>query len=347
MAKFVVEVLPLSNVEPHPNADRLDLAVVGAYRVIVQKGEYRPGALVAYIPEGALLPDALVEELDVRPYLAGSRHDRVIATKLRGVLSQGLVYRARPGWRAGQDVTEELGVSKWEPEIPAGMAGNPAPAPVWWRSYDVEPYNRYPHLLLDGEPVYVTEKIHGTCGIFGAHDGERFVSSKGLSDRRLVMLGEDNNLYWQAARQHDIHRRIEQQWDASRAVQVYAEIYGTHTPNGQQIQDLTYNPALGLRLAVFDIRVDREFLPYDEARAVTRAMGMPFVPMLYEGTFERDAVLALADGRETVSGTNAHLREGIVIRPQAPRESEEIGRVVLKRVGAAYLTRGGDRTEYN
>lgn len=52
MAKFVVEVLPLTNVEPHPNADRLDLAVVGNFRVIVEKGAYRPNDLVAYIPEG-------------------------------------------------------------------------------------------------------------------------------------------------------------------------------------------------------------------------------------------------------------------------------------------------------
>ncbi|MGH2485861.1 MAG: RNA ligase family protein [Ktedonobacterales bacterium] len=138
-----------------------------------------------------------------------------------------------------------------------------------------------------------------------------------------------------------------QRWDAQRLVQVFAEIYGTLTPNGSNIQDLTYNPALGLRLAVFDIMVDREFLPYAEARAACAEMGLPFVPLLYEGPFERERVLALADGRETVSGTSAHLREGIVIRPADQRDAEEIGRVVLKHVGAKYLTRGGDRTEYN
>jgi RNA ligase (TIGR02306 family) len=93
--------------------------------------------------------------------------------------------------------------------------------------------------------------------------------------------------------------------------------------------------------------VDREFLPYAETRAACAEMELPFVPLLYEGPFDREQVLALADGRETVSGTSAHLREGIVIRPAVPRDSEEIGRVVLKHVGAKYLTRGGDRTEYN
>ena len=346
MARFMVEVLPLTNVEPHPNADRLDLAVVGNYRVIVPKGTYRPNDLVAYIPEGAVLPDALVDELDIRPYLTGSRHDRVMATKLRGALSQGLVYPARPHWCVGEDVAAELGVTKWEPEIPPGMAGNPAPAPAWWRSYDVEPYNRYPHLLRDGEPVYVTEKIHGTCGIFGVSEGERYVSSKGMSDRRLVLSRDESNLYRLAALAYDVHRRLEERWDAGRQVQLFVEIYGAQTPDGPPIQDLAYNPALGLRLIVLDLRVDGEYLPLGETREFAEATGLPFTPMLYEGPFERDTVLGLANGRETVSGTDAHLREGIVIRPQTPRDDEEIGRVVLKHVSAEYLTRKGARTEY-
>jgi hypothetical protein len=65
------------------------------------------------------------------------------------------------------------------------MRGTAGAAPSWWQSYDVEPYNRYPRLLTAGEPVYVTEKIHGTCGVFGrdgADESRWFVSSKGHSD---------------------------------------------------------------------------------------------------------------------------------------------------------------------
>lgn len=347
MAKFVVEVLPLTDVEPHPNADRLDLAVVRNYRVIIQKGQFRPGDLVAYIPEASLLPDDLIEMLNIRSYLAGPAHNRVRATKLRGVLSQGLVLPAHPAWKPGDDVAEELGVTKWEPEIPFGMKGNPAPAPVWWQSYDVEAYNRYPHLLTEGESVFVAEKIHGTCGLFGAFEGEHYVSSKGMADRHLVLKRDETNIYWQAALQFAVHERIEAVYGTARPVQVFAEVYGTHTPNGRKIQDLTYNPALGLRIAVFDIAVDREMLPYAEAQAAASAMDLPFVPVLYVGSFEKERVLALAEGKETISGTAAHIREGIVIRPEVPRECEEIGSVVLKHVGAAYLTRGGDVTEYN
>ena len=350
MATFVVEVLPLTAVEPHPNADRLELAVVGNYRVIVRKGEFRAGDLVAYIPEASVLPDELVERLDIRAYLAGTRHDRVHAARLRGVLSQGLVHPAHVGWVAGQDVTVELGITKWEPEIPLHMRGTAGVAPTWWKGYDVEPYNRYPYLLTAGELVYVTEKIHGACGVFGrdgADESRWFVSSKGHSDGHRVLLPDETNLYWQAARQMRVHEAIGQVWEAKRQVQVFGEIYGAQTPSGPRIQDLAYNDALGLRLAVFDIAVDGTFLPYDEAMDATRRMGLAFAPLLYAGPFAPESTLALAEGPETVSGTRAHIREGIVIRPQTPRESDEIGRVVLKFVGASYLTRGGEVTEFN
>ncbi len=346
MATFAVEVLPLRDVEPHPNADRLDLAVVGNYRIIIPKGRYHAGDLVAYIPEAALLPDWLIDELGVRDYLAGPQKNRVRATKLRGALSQGLVYPAREGWQAGQDVAAELSITKWEPEIPLGMAGNPKPGPEWWQGYDVEAYNRYPDLLIAGETVYVTEKIHGTCGIFGAGDGGHYVSSKGFSDRHLVLERDETNLYWKAAISYNIHQAIEAEWGTARPVQVFAEVYGAHTPNGKRIQDLAYNPALGLRIAVFDIMVDGEFLPYAEALAAAARLGLPFVPLLYHGPFERAPIFALAEGMETASGGTANIREGIVIRPEQPRDSLEIGRVVLKYVGAAYLTRKGDVTEY-
>src|SRR5260370_7359704 len=111
MARFVVEVLRLTNVEPHPNADRLDLAVVGNYRVIVAKGSFHTDDLVAYIPEAALLPEALIDELGVRNYLAGPQHNRGKAQTLRGILSQVLVYAPRLGWEPCQALTAVFAIT--------------------------------------------------------------------------------------------------------------------------------------------------------------------------------------------------------------------------------------------
>lgn len=86
-------------VHPHPNADALELAQVGLFRAVVAKGAYRPGDWAVYIPESALVPEGLVEELGLTGKLAGSRRNRVKAIRLRGELSQGIVCRPHAqGW---------------------------------------------------------------------------------------------------------------------------------------------------------------------------------------------------------------------------------------------------------
>lgn len=162
MANFAVTVERLQAIEPHPNADRLDLAVVGEYRSIIRKGQHAEGDLVAYIPEASILPDVLIEEMGLTGRLAGKQANRVKAIRLRGIVSQGLCYPAREGWVEGQDVTEELGIIKYEPRLPAHMGG------VIYNAsrdrclrYDVENWKRWPDVLQDGEEVQFTEKIHG------------------------------------------------------------------------------------------------------------------------------------------------------------------------------------------
>lgn len=101
----------------HPNADALELAVVGGvlseymedtcvargehdhpmivggFRAVVPKGVYKTGDYALYIPEASVLPRALVEELGLVGRLSGAAKNRVKAVKLRGELSQGIVCR--------------------------------------------------------------------------------------------------------------------------------------------------------------------------------------------------------------------------------------------------------------
>ena len=128
MATFESRVYAL-RIEPHPNADRLELAAVGGFRSVVVKGSFLDGDLAAYIPEGAVCPDWLIEELGLEGKLAGSKRNRVKAVKLRGALSQGLVYPLSDGKIRGQsvaegdDVTALLELVKYEPPVPIAMQG--------------------------------------------------------------------------------------------------------------------------------------------------------------------------------------------------------------------------------
>jgi RNA ligase (TIGR02306 family) len=363
MSTFTVRVLR-AVIEPHENADALELARVGDYLSIVRKGQFRSGDLVAYIPEQALVPDPLLEAMGLRGKLAGADANRVKAIRLRGVLSQGLVMAARPGWAEGDDVAAELGIVKWEPPVPACMNGQVYPAGNdRCLRYDIENFKAYPEVLEAGEPVVFTEKIHGTWCQLGllpagadAPHGRLVVASKGLAGKGLAFLPDAadnaNNLYLRVARHLEIERRLAEgfaaELEAGAPVFVLGEVFG------KGVQDLAYGAKtdrdgdLGFR--VFDVyrgwSGQGAYLSDAALDAACAALELERVPTLYRGPFSREVMLEHTDGRESVSGGALHIREGIVVRPQVERRHPELGRVQLKSVSAKYLLRKGG-TEHN
>ncbi|MGW0394650.1 RNA ligase (ATP) [Streptomyces sp. NPDC003042] len=357
MATLRVTVEELT-VHDHPNADALELAQVGLYRAVVAKGAYRTGDFALYIPEQAVLPTALIEELGLTGRLAGSAGDRVRAVRLRGELSQGLVCRPRAldgvdlalAAKEGADFAESLGIVKWSPPIPTSMSGDVESAPELLPWVDIENLQRYPQIFEPGEPVVLTEKLHGTACLmtYLVEEQRVFVSSKGFGSKGLALQEDERNLYWRAVRGHGVPQaaaRLAERLGASR-IGIFAEVYGAG------VQDLPYGAKASVAdappgYAVYDVSAEidghvrwlnpAEVLPDGE---------LPLVPRLFEGPYALETVLELASGREGVSGRSLHLREGVVIRPVAERYSPVVGgRAIAKAVSPAYLTRKGG-TEY-
>ncbi|MCX4631576.1 RNA ligase (ATP) [Streptomyces sp. NBC_01443] len=345
-------------VHEHPNADALELAQVGLYRAVVAKGAYRSGEFAVYIPEQAVLPAELIEELGLTGRLAGGSADRVKAVRLRGELSQGLVCRPRAladvdlaqAAEEGTDFAELLGITKWAPPVPTTMNGEVEAAPDLLPWVDIENLQRYPHLFEPGEPVVLTEKLHGTACLltYVVEGGRVLVSSKGFGSKGLALKEEDRNLYWRAVRGHgvpEIAAKLAARLGATR-IGVFGEVYGAG------VQDLAYGTdartaATGPGYAVFDVSAEIDGqVRWLDPHELLQGGELPLVPRLFEGPYELDAVLELATGRETVSGRAEHLREGVVIRPAAERYSPVVGgRAIAKAVSPAYLTRKGG-TEY-
>jgi len=350
--RVTAEVL---TIHEHPNADALELAQVGLYRAVVAKGAYRTGDAALYIPEQSVLPAGLIEELGLTGRLAGGNADRVKAVRLRGELSQGIVCRPRAladvdlarAALDGTDFAERLGITKWVPPIPPTMNGEVESAPDLLPWVDIENIQRFPDIFAAGEDVVLTEKLHGSaCLLTYLADEDRVhVSSKGFGAKSLALKEDPRNLYWRAVHGHGVApaaARLAERLGARR-VGVFGEVYGAG------VQDLTYG-ADGRRetlgYAVFDVsaEIDGTVRWLDAAELLGGEL--PLVPRLYEGPYDIERVLGIASGRETVSGRELHLREGVVIRPAAERYSPVTGgRAIAKAVSAAYLTRKGG-TEY-
>ncbi|MDQ0580004.1 RNA ligase (ATP) [Streptomyces rishiriensis] len=350
--RVTAEVL---TVHEHPNADALELAQIGLYRAVVAKGAYRTGEAAVYIPEQSVLPTALVEELGLTGRLAGSRSDRVKAVRLRGELSQGIVCRPEAladvdlvlAAAEGTDFAERLGIVKWVPPIPPTMNGDVEAAPDLLPWVDIENIQRYPGIFEPGEPVVLTEKLHGSaCLLTYVADEERVhVTSKGFGAKSLALTEDPGNLYWRAVRAHGVPEaaaRLAERLGARR-IGVFGEVYGAG------VQDLTYG-ADGRRdtlgYAVFDVSAEIDGVVRWLDAAELLAGELPLVPRLFEGPYDSERVLEIATGRESVSGRGLHLREGVVIRPAVERYSPVTGgRAIAKAVSGAYLTRKGG-TEY-
>lgn len=350
--RVTAEVL---TVHEHPNADALELAQVGLYRAVVAKGAYRTGEVAVYIPEQAVLPTGLIEELGLTGRLAGPDSDRVKAIRLRGELSQGIVCRPQAladvdlarAALDGSDFAEELGITKWVPPIPPTMNGEVESAPELLPWVDIENIQRFPDVFAPGETVVLTEKLHGSACLltYLADTGRVHVSSKGFGAKSLALKEDPSNLYWRAVHGHGVAEaaaRLAERLGARR-VGIFGEVYGAG------VQDLGYG-ADGRRdtlgYAVFDVsaEIDGTVRWLDAAELLDGEL--PLVPRLYEGPYDVDRVLELAGGRETVSGRGLHLREGVVIRPVPERYSAVTGgRAIAKAVSPAYLTRKGG-TEY-
>lgn len=91
MSTFEVKVYA-AKIEVHPNADAIELARISDYLSIVKKGQFKNGDLVVYIPAGALLPEWILKKLELEGKLAGKDKNRIKAIRLRGILSEGVIF---------------------------------------------------------------------------------------------------------------------------------------------------------------------------------------------------------------------------------------------------------------
>lgn len=344
-------------VRPHPNATNLDLAAVGLCQAVVPAGRYITGDHAIYIPSSAILPPALLAELNLTGRLAGPKRDRVRPVRLRGELSEGIVCTPRAVQHADlaalsatrYNFADELGITKWVPSVPVHLSGRVVPAPELLRWHDIENLSRYPEIFVPGEPVVATEKIHGTACLTTWINGRVLVSSKGYGGKGLALAESLTNVYWRtihAWRVPAALAAIAADCAAPR-VGMFGEIFG------HGVQDLTYGADASRDrpgYAVFDVAVEvagklRWLDPVELAR-LTHRLGLPAAPTLYSGPYDEAKLLSLASGLETVSGAGRHLREGLVIRPIVDRYSSVLrGRTIAKLVSGDYLTRA-EGTEF-
>lgn len=190
MSKLIVEVCAVDKVEPHENADKLAVATIKGWKVcitcdpVTKVAQFQEGEKCIFFPPDSILPLALCngpndtpkgrlgnlkylhhlpkDEFGVRP-----EGGRVVACRLRGQVSYGVIMKIDPNWgddpnwEVGQDVAEHFGVTKYDPPPPTNDGQAEKPSTFFHRYTEIENFANYPKAIEDGTEVVFTEKLHG------------------------------------------------------------------------------------------------------------------------------------------------------------------------------------------
>lgn len=334
----IVEVVPVT-LSPHPNADKLSLVYIEGYCCVVNTEDWKDRDRAAWVPPDNLVDTTLPEfsflgenakfnEKSENVGLAG-KYAKVSAKKLRGVVSYGLLVPVSPIQPIGDDITESLGVVHYEPPARCDTRGEVIGGPPGvYPKYDVENFQKYSRrFFTDGEPVVITEKIHGGNARYVCVDGVIFCGSRTEWKREA-----EGNLWWKVLHSTP---ELKEFILKNEGVAVYGEVYG-------QVQDLKYGASPSqVWFAGFDLLRNGVWVDFAESQEMIRPYNVPWVPILETSfPFDTEKLTAMADRKTAVkTAPPNHIAEGIVVKPLIERYDYKYGRAQLKIVSPLYLCR--------
>jgi len=307
----------ISDIKPIEGADMIELAIVDGWKVVVAKNVgHKVGDTVVYCEIDSFLPiREKFEFLRKSSYkkMGDQEGFRLKTIKLRGQVSQGLILPMSVfgdfGWTAyeGLDVTERLGIVKYEPPIPAELSGKVKGLfPSFLRKTDEErvqnltkEYEQYKSL---GRKFYVTEKLDGSSATFYYKDGVF-----GVCSRNLELLETEGNTFWKVARELDLENKMR---DFGVNISLQGELIGEGIQgNPYKIKGQTVK---FFNLFDIDLHVYHSLAHLDRALGI---MGLKMVPIVDEFFNLPETMEELLKYAEDKSILNSNFdREGVVIR---------------------------------
>ena len=369
MSDWTVHLVQIGPFGNHPNADSLDITQIYGQNVIFKRGTYKEGDLAVFLPPDTCMPmDPEHPLLKDNPHLKPGH--RVDAVRLRGIFSNGFTVPAHVLFSeeelknipVGTHVADRIGVTKYEDQgDKLSTSGENERDPGYMPTYtDIEgwPKFRKQGVIVEGDEVVITEKIHGANARFCFRDDRLWVGSRtGVKAQYVSADGVERNLWWKVAKDIGLEEKFRALIHPEGAEQedslyenelgnidltgtvVYGEVYG-------QVQDLKYGVNAGASFRVFDTYspILGRYNDWDVTVAIAKGLGLETVPVLYRGPWSED-LEALRNGPSVLYP--GHTREGFVVKPVNERFQQFTpgqrhaftGRVIFKYVGEDYKTR--------
>ena len=348
MARKLAHIERVEWLRPIEGKDRIVLAGILGWTVIVQKELYNEGDKVIFCEIDSVFPEK--EEFE----FLRSKKFRIKTMKMSGVLSQGICFPLsmlpEGNYEIGDDVTELMGITQYEPTMDKEEADSTEDNKVvkkypkflmrmaWFRKL-VLPKKQakgFPSFIsktdetrIQNAPFYLdmdckwvaTEKVDGQSGSFtlqrvkGKHFWNKDTYDFAVCSRNLIKWKKDTASFWSVAEKYNIeevlHKLIgDNEWVAIQGECIASNVQG----NKYKVTEPD--------LYVFNLIYPSGRVGSVEAKKIVGEYGLQFVPIIDEAADIKGMtipeVLDYATGKSQLYDT---LREGIVFRSLDGKQS--------------------------
>lgn len=346
MERKLASIQKIVKIEPIEGADAIERATILGWQCVVKKGEFKPGDYCVYCEVDSLLPVKpefeFLRKSCFNPRLNGFR---IKTVKLRGQISQGIAFpmsvcqmqMSNPEGEGseylpeGWDVTELMGIRKYEPEIHASLRGDVKGVfPSFMPKTDETRIQSAPDVLTrhPGFTFIATEKMDGTSSTFYVKDGEFGVCGRNMEYKPTV-----ENTYWEVAKKYELENKL-------KACGLNIAIQGEICGPGIQKNKYALSEFKLFVYHVFDLD-SYKYLEHKAAKEFCRVAGLEMVPTVEENfTLEEklpniEAAVAFATGKSLVNPNIQ--REGVVVKSLIESTDPELGRLSFKVINPQFL----------
>ena len=332
----------ISDIQPIEGADAIEVATVDGWKVVTKKGDFIVGDTAIYLEIDSWVPT------EIAPFLTKDGHypkeyngvkgERLKTVKLRGQISQGLLlhYHEYPAVfsafhktrlinpdnpNAPFDVTELLGIQKWEapisPQLEGTTRGN-FPTHLVPKTDEERIQNMFKGDLIESmEPYEVSMKLDGSSMTVFVYENELRVCSRNLE---LKVEDDSTNTFVKVAKELNLPENVAFQ----------GELMGPGVQGNRENLDKH-------QFFVFNAyHIDsQQYLTPNERHDLCEEYGLTHVPIL---SYNSKGPESVAEALEYAEGPslNHKIREGVVFKSIKNPEFS------FKCISNKFLLKGGN-----
>ena len=326
------------NITPIEGADRIECVHVLGWQCVANKGQFQVGDRCVYMEVDSFLP--VCEDFEFLRNSSYKKNEilgegfRLKTAKFKGQISQGLIQPLfilpEGEYQIGYDVTELLGIRKWEVEERVTSSGTViGDFPYYVPKTDELRVQSYPELINEFKKIsayYISTKMDGTS-VTMYRKGNHF----GVCGRNYEYADDEKCAMWNYAHEHRIAEKLEEHNICNIAIQ------GEFCGAGIQKNRLMLKRPTWYVFTVLDLETGKRY-SLDLMRKLCEELELEMVPIEEVAeVFPYDDVKSLIERAKGkyISGLN---KEGIVIRPVELVYSDIIaGPLSMKVINNDYL----------